>query len=317
MLGISFVFVSCSDQGKLTKKTDSPGPRWGHVFVFDPVRNEVLFFGGGIERGTYLDDTWTWDGEIWKKHCVPGPSARGFSAAAFHAERGTVILHGGRGSNRTTYSDTWEWDGVAWRQVSSSGPYRSDHHRIVYDPNTKALLAFGGWNGEDVSGETWQWKDKGWTLLADSGPRKRGAFAMAFDKKRGTAVLFGGLYLDGQYADVWEWNGRQWRQIGGPYDHSSVDHHSMVYDAARSQLVVFGGKNYRYRPLQETMVFTGEKFVLVQDDGPAARHSCGLTYDSIRKRIVLYGGKYYEGEKQLAFGDTAWIWDGESWEAIK
>jgi hypothetical protein len=87
-----------------------------------------------------------------------------------------------------------------------------------------------------------------------------------------------------------------------------------VYDSARSQIVVFGGKNYRYRPLQKTMVLKGENFVMIRDDGPAARHSCGLTYDSIRKRVVLYGGKYYEGEKQLPCGDTVWIWDGVNWK---
>lgn len=289
-----------------------PGPRWGHTFVYDPIRDEVVLFGGTRQRGEYLKDTWTWNGRKWEQHEGPGPSARGFSAAAFHAERGVLVLHGGRAPERKTLSDTWQWDGAAWSRIEESGPYHADHHRMVHDPESKALLAFGGWGGQDVLGQTWQWDGRGWKPLSGPGPRKRAAFGMAYDTGRRKVVLHGGLWINGQYADVWEWAEGQWQQLGGPYDNSSLDHHSMIYDSKRGRLFGFGGKNYRYQPLSEAWTLTGSKLEPITREGPSPRHSVGLTFDARRGRAVLYGGKEYRGDEQVALSDL-WIWDGELW----
>lgn len=131
----------------------SPGPRWGHTLVWDAAGGEVLLFGGSRERGKYLADTWTWNGEGWRHHDVAGPPARGFAAVAFHEARGTVLLHGGRATGRRPHSDTWEWDGVQCSALGETGPYRADHHSMVFLPQSEQLLAFGGWNGTAVTGE--------------------------------------------------------------------------------------------------------------------------------------------------------------------
>ncbi|UCC71357.1 MAG: hypothetical protein JSV86_13295 [Gemmatimonadota bacterium] len=305
----------CSPLGAFDARGDStPGARWGHVFVYDPVRQQVVLFGGAREEDEYLRDSWTWDGRSWTRHQVIGPPARGFSAAAFHAGRGTLVLHGGRGLDGVTYSDTWEWDGSAWRQIEAAGPYQSDHHRMVYVADQNHLVAFGGWSGQDVSGGTWVW-DGGWRQATNQGPRKRAAFAMAYDADRKTVVLCGGLWLDGQYADVWEWDGRTWSPASGPYDNSSLDHHSMVYDERRHKLVVFGGKNYRYRPLGGMMEVVGGRLRRLANHGPSPRHSAGLTYDSGRGRILVYGGKQYRGGQKIALSDL-WSWDGVEWQEL-
>ena len=44
-----------------------PGVRWGHTFVYDPIRDKTLLFGGARERDTFLNVTWTWHGETWKQ----------------------------------------------------------------------------------------------------------------------------------------------------------------------------------------------------------------------------------------------------------
>ena len=293
---------------------DVPGARWGHTFVYDSIRDVALLFGGAPQRGSYLDDTWTWDGRVWKKHDVMGPSARGFAAAVFHEARGTVILHGGRGQGPKTNSDTWEWDGSDWRELEQEGPYASDHHQIVYVGHDASILAFGGWNGTDVSGETWFWNGA-WKRVAVQNPPKRAAFAMAYDSQREKVILFGGLWIDGQYADVWEWKGGSWERRGEPYDNSSVDHHAMIYDGQRDQLIIFGGKNYRYQPLSNTHTLSGSRLRLLTAEGPTPRHSVGMTYDSRRGRVLLYGGKKYQGELQIALADL-WSWDGKDWQLL-
>ena len=315
---LSNVFWTFSLTAEVPQFDTHPGARWGHVFIYDPIRDEVLLFGGAFERGgPYLNDTWTWDGKSWCHHDVASPPARGFAAAAFHPLRGEIILHGGRGDDRKTFSDTWAWDGSNWHELEATGPFQSDHHQMVYIAHDTMILAFGGWDWDtqDVSGETWIW-DGEWTKASISGPRKRGAFAMAYDSQDKRIVLFGGLWLDGQYADVWQWHDRTWQQIGGPYDNSSVDHHSMVYDSQRRQIIIFGGKNYRYRPLSNTMTLEDNKIHLITTEGPNPRHSLGLTYDTKLDRVLLYGGKEYLRDDQGALGDF-WFWDGDKWQEIE
>ena len=194
-----------------TQATDNPGARWGHTFTYDPLRDEVLFFGGARERGSFLNDTWTWDGSTWKHHGKPTPPHRGFAAAAFHTSRGTVLLHGGRGNDHATLSDTWEWDGNSWKKLEEKSSYQSDHHQMVYIEHEKELMAFGGWNGQeqDVAGETWKW-DGIWKQITGDGPRKRAAFGMTYDSDQKRVILFGGLWINGQYADLWQWKDQSW-----------------------------------------------------------------------------------------------------------
>jgi hypothetical protein len=293
------------------QSAENPGPRWGHTFVYDPIRDNVLLFGGARERGTFLNDTWTWDGNSWTHHQIPSPPHRGFAAATFHADQGTVLLHGGRSNERTTNSDTWEWDGTNWKELEAKSPHQCDHHQIVYLEHEKKVMAFGGWTGEDVSGDTWAW-DGAWQQITAEGPRKRAAFGMTYDSSQERVVLFGGLWIDGQYADLWQWKNQAWEQLGGPYDNSSLDHHAMTYDAKYQQIVVFGGKNYRYVLSSKTRAIEKNTITQLSSEGPSPRHSIGLTYDTKRNKVLLYGGKEYQGDEQLALSDL-WIWNGVAW----
>jgi hypothetical protein len=50
----------------------APPPRRGEAFAYDPVRRQMVLFGGSAwdgSPGTWkgLSDTWVWDGQIWKK----------------------------------------------------------------------------------------------------------------------------------------------------------------------------------------------------------------------------------------------------------
>ncbi len=299
-----------------TQQEDDPGPRWGHVLIYHPAKDQILLFGGARERGSYIGDTWIWDGDQWQQKDVNGPSPRGFCAVAVDEKSGAVVLHGGRGNERDTNSDTWAWNGSNWQQLSAESDFASDHHQMIYLDQEKMLLAYGGWNGSDVSGKTWVWQKGKWQLLSEDGPRKRAAFAMAYNKATKSVVLYGGLWLEGQYADIWEWQDGQWQQHGGPYDQSSLDHHAMIYDEKLQQVIFFGGKNYRYRAQQKTQTVSGSSIEFLTDEGPSPRHSIGLTYDSQRQKGYLYGGKEYQGDTHVALGDF-WRWNGEQWEKVE
>lgn len=315
ILAASFCVLIAIPINKLAAQDNNPGNRWGHVFVHDPVRDEILLFGGAQERGSYIGDTWVWDGSKWHRREVIGPAPRGFAAMAFHPKRGNIIIHGGRGVGNITYSDSWEWDGTRWTQISVDSDFQADHHQMVYLPQSQLLLAYGGWTGDGVSGETWQW-DGEWKKLTGISPPKRASFAMCYNKATDKVEMFGGLWINGQYADIWEWDSEGWQSRGGPYDNSSLDHHAMVYDEERGAVLIFGGKNYRYVPQANSLTLEGSNVKNLNVEGPSARHSIGLTYDSKNKVSYLYGGKEYVDGEQLPLGDF-WRWDGEKWERIR
>lgn len=322
---IALLVWACSDSapspqplpedGRADASATDPGPRWGHALIWDPAREEVLLFGGARSPGEYLADTWTWNGSSWRRHRIEGPPARGFASVAFHPSRGTVVLHGGRAEGRRPHSDTWEWDGSSWRVIEERGTYSSDHHGMVYLPASDELLAFGGWDGSGVSGETWLF-DGGWRRAVGEEPPPRSAFGLAYDPVRDVVVLNGGLWIEGQYADVWEWTAGAWRAVGGPYDNSSLDHHSLIWDPVRRQIVGFGGKNYRYRPLQRTFQVSGGRLETLASEGPDSRHSTPLAWDGRGGKLLVYGGKRYAGAEQVPLDDF-WAWDGSAWTRLE
>jgi hypothetical protein len=62
------------DWTKLSPKTVPP-KRFSHSMSYDPVRKQILMFGGANSTSRWtggpgtglLDDTWVWDGKVWKQ----------------------------------------------------------------------------------------------------------------------------------------------------------------------------------------------------------------------------------------------------------
>ena len=294
-----------------------PGPRWGHVFVYDESRDQFLLFGGANQRGSYLSDTWILDENGWHQLEVESPGPRGFQASAWDSARNVIMVHGGRGNDRKTFSDLWQWDGTNWSVLDSEGPFISDHHEMAYLPLENAMLLYGGWTGKEVTGDTWLWNGE-WSSLSGTppGPNARSAFAMAYNPLLERVELHGGLWLNGQYADSWIWANGRWRAITGPYDNSSIDHHAMIFDALNGQMLIFGGKDYRYTPRAETRILdVNGKVKTVASEGPEARHSTSLAYDNKRGRVLMYGGKKYDGDEQLPLDDL-WSWQNGKWSRL-
>ncbi len=83
--------------------------------------------------------------------------------------------------------------------------------------------------------------------------------------------------------------------------------HALVYDSARSRLVLFGG--YGGGLLGDTWEWDGAAWTQrTPAASPPARQVHALAYDSARSRVVLFGGEV--GVSPV--GDT-WEWDGAAW----
>ena len=86
------------------------------------------------------------------------------------------------------------------------------------------------------------------------------------------------------------------------------DDMGLTYDAARGEVVLFGGYNDG-DSLGDTWTWDGKAWTQQHPaTSPAARFGTGMAYDAARGEVVLFGGR----DNGATLGDT-WTWDGTTW----
>ncbi|MEZ4365890.1 MAG: hypothetical protein R2939_06335 [Kofleriaceae bacterium] len=93
---------------------------------------------------------------------------------------------------------------------------------------------------------------------------------------------------------------------------SPRDSPAAAYDAARGEVVAFGGLGYGppNRGIDETWVWDGTRWTQkfpATSPTPRLRHA--MAYDAARAEIVIFSGDYNTNVNQA---DT-WVWDGSTW----
>ena len=279
----------------------APSARIGHQAVYDPLRRQVVVFGGWSRwGGRMFNDTWGWNGSRWELLGQRGmaPSHRHSHAMAFDARRGRVVLFGGydKQARGRRLSDLWEWDGRRWQRVSQprARPKPRAWHAMTWDSKRQQVLLFGGNLGRTPSGALWSWDGRQWRRLQASGatPRPRSNFAMAFDDRRGVLVVHGGDDTSKRrYGDLWEWDGARWRQPDQGATKPGVrTGHSMVF--AGEQVLLFGGKGTKGTGRRgDLWGWDGVRWVQRQSATPPGKRSGQvLAWDPDRRVLVLFGG---------------------------
>ncbi len=294
-----------------------PGARFSHAMDYDAGRSQVVVFGG--DGDTSGSDTWVHYGSTWtRKNPSQSPPARGHSRLIHDAARGQSVLFGGLDSlSWEALKDTWIWDGSAWNQKSpSKSPSVRFDHSMTYDQARGKVVLFGGHacNECNAFGDTWVWDGSDWSQRNPSqSPQARHSSAMAYDAARSQVVLFGGGAFNNQswqsFNDTWVWDGNSWTKKNPTLSPPPRYGHAMAYDAARGQVLLFGGWNSSGSFLDDTWVWDGSNWAQRYPwQTPPARSVHGLTYDAARAQVVLFGGQEPSGN----LGDT-WIWDGGTW----
>lgn len=295
----------------------SPSPRYGAAMATDPVTGDVVLFGGFGPEGGYLADTWTWDGQTWTERTpAVSPSPRLDSMLAPHAATGTVVLFGGNNLlSGGSLGDTWTWDGTTWTQRLVL-PAPAPRSGAVFEPDaTGGLLLYGGNLNFLAEGEdSWSWNGAGWAprdVSAPPGPRANAV--AAFDPGTESMVLFGGRQSDGisfnYLDDTWNWDGTAWSKAPGtevPLERAET---GFVYDAARQEVVLFGGWTGQ-ESIGDTWTWDGQIWTQETPSvDPPERSLASMAYDAARQEVVLFGGV----QNATSLGDT-WTWDGNDWQ---
>jgi hypothetical protein len=187
---------------------------------------------------------------------------------------------------------------------------------MVYDPATKDVVLFGGYDGSSVLGDTWVWNGSTWSKLTPSAaPSARESAAMVFDQASGQLLLFGGIVPVANapstfFNDTWVWTGATWQQLQPASSPPARGFASIAYDATSKNVVLFGGAS-QGSYLGDTWTWDGSTWAEASQTGPSARDVAAMATDPTTGHVVLFGGNT-NGTANLRLADT-WAWDGSSW----
>lgn len=247
------------------------------------------------------------------------PIGRG-SSFAYDRGNGEVLVFGGSLEGASDLSnETWAWNGHAWNQHQpQNAPPARLSPGIVYDPNLKGVVLFGGAQMEGQAfGDMWLWDGENWTEIKPPQlPAPRVKPLMVYDDARNEVVMFGGHYFDkdGNFIylnESWTFDGQTWAKRNpthSPLGGDGVPQPIMTYDVARKQIVLleFGGG---------TWVWKGNDWnkLAVAGESPLSVEGA-LGYDEKNQLVVLWG---HDTLKVREFPSETWLFDGQTWSIAK
>jgi hypothetical protein len=287
----------------------SPPPRTTHAMATDLGAGRVVLFGG-YAAGTYLGDTWEYDGANWSAVPGPGPAVRARHAMAFDDLRGRIVLFGGvNGTSASSwFGDTWEYASGSWQQRATTAfpPVRFGH-AMAFDRARGRTVMFGGRTrtGTIFLGDTWEWDGTTWSPRTPAAaPSARMGHAMAFDPRSGQVLLYGGIALGGPIVgDTWTWNGTTWTLRLPAHPLSPRMNAAIATDPLRGRIVVYGGWD-GVADLTDTAEWDGTDWTpLASPVQPGVPVFPAMATGPTGRHVVLFGGEDAGG---AAHAETWW-----------
>jgi len=185
---------------------------------------------------------------------------------------------------------------------------------LAHVPSTAKLYLYAGWDGASFFNGIWGYDATAgtWTDLGPRGaePPARALHSMVYVPTIEKLVMFGGFDGTTYLNDTWAYDPAEntWTNLApAGVSPAARDGHSLVFDPARGQVILFGGWNgktefgdtWAYNPNANTWLELAPT-----GDRPAARDSQAMTYDSTEGLVILFGG----WNQSTEFNDT-WLYD--------
>lgn len=289
----------------------SPPGRTQHTAIYDSRRDRMVVFGGNSPA--LSNDVWVLSlsgTPTWARLTPAGtpPSPRFGHSAIYDPVRDRMVVFGGYDGQ--TLNDTWELslgENPAWSLLPAGGtaPRWRYGHSAVYDPSGDRMIICGGLSGgvpysfvsilSFSDGQTWS----DVTSVTNPPPGRYGHTA-AWDPDYGRMLVFGGDEGFRRSDDVWilRLHDQQpaWfaTTLPGPKPTGRM-WHSMVFDPARSRVMVFGGENGMH--FNDVWILRGEAGITSgwaritpPDTPPSGRIGHSAIYDPLRDRMLVFGG---------------------------
>jgi hypothetical protein len=192
---------------KLTTTGPPPTKRFVAAAIYDPIRDQMVLFGGNDGNSTSFNDTWALSlSTLTWVQLSPGgapPPVRGYVSGIYDPVRDRMLVFGGNNGG-VPYEDVWSLALAvpAWSQVIPAGaaiPARAGH-TAIYDPRGDAMIVFGG-SGSALFCDTWALSlgSPAWSPANTSGipPAPRDGASSVYDPTHKRMVVFGGFLSGG------------------------------------------------------------------------------------------------------------------------
>ena len=212
----------------------------------------------------------------------------------------------------TTLSLGQDTSALTWKKLRlPGGPATRASFASAYDPISKKVVVFGGYNANGLLNETWTFDGAAWQQVKTSvAPSARRSASMAYDLRTHRLVLFGGSTGFALLRDTWLWDGATstWTQANPKTVPAAASNPMLFTDPANGHVDMFGGYRGRFYS-RDTFRWTGTDWKLLNPtNSPYPRSGAITAFDPVRKNVMLFGGISDNWIVQ-----NTWTWDGSDW----
>jgi hypothetical protein len=306
--GDSWVRVVDGTEGAIITGAGRP-PLGSTSTAYDGAHHQLVAFGGS---GRSALDTWTFDGNTWKRHATSArPPALGPMVYDPFSRTVILVANAENTARPAGGNQTWVWNGSTWRLLkprSNLTPlgYALD---LVADPADRTIVALMTCCGSGVQASlrTWTWNGSTWTLQHPSQELPGSLeFVTAYDPTSHEVIALGNGGSVGP-GFTWAWDGRTWTQpklrSGATFDPLTSQMTTDSRDAAIVLVSTVAGN-------EGTAVWSGSSWTmyvgLIPIGATTGSSVAALYYDDSIGNVVLLGGA---GD----FVDQEWMWTSADW----
>ncbi len=199
---------------------------------------------------------------------------------------------------------------LQWTEIhTDTAPPARRSHAMVYDPDNRVVIMFGGYSNGTHIGDTWvfdvqshKWKK----MQPENSPSPRAATTLVYDPDNKDVILFGGFAHghDVVFNDTWSYNYKTdtWSDLKAANPPDQRASYGSAYDSKRHNILLFGGFTelgyfndvWTYSPKDNSWTK-----VTTSGDLPDPRGAMGFVYDSKNDVFIMFGG----------FSDGGWFND--------
>jgi hypothetical protein len=160
-LGDTWAYDFNSDTWTQMSPGSAPSPRCWAGMAYDSESDRMVLFGGVVDWGPDLGDTWAYDfnTNTWTQmNPATAPAPRHAAAMAYDAESDRAVLFGGADNTGSPLGETWAFDynSDTWTLLGPSAPPSARHAAsMAYDAESERAILFGGYSGTGYFGDTW------------------------------------------------------------------------------------------------------------------------------------------------------------------
>jgi len=200
---------------------------------------------------------------------------------------------------------------ATWVQLNpATSPSPRAVSAMAYDPVSKKVVMFGGFNDTTYLNDTWTWDGTTWTQEnTPVAPSPRTSAMMAYDFASRKLVLFGGFDGNEFLGDTWLWDGATstWTLASPATSPKPLAGAMLFTDPKNGKADLYGGFDGQFYQL-DTWRWVGGTWKRVHPtNAPPARAWAVVGLDLTRKIVILSGGL---GDVRT---DNTWTWDGVDW----